>query len=227
MQKEGINMNQSHRITDKTMHVILLVGSCILAVAILALSVAVSINRRRDQSTVQTSAPAATTVDAPAANVRPVRPTIDEMTFILPVEGGLLQVHDLQVLTYSTTMRDYRIHTGIDVETEAGAAVYACASGVVAEVGVDALMGNTIVLDHGNGVQSIYRNLGDTLPEGLVVGASVKAGQLIGAVGESAIVEVGELPHLHFELTNGGEQVDPVTYLDYAPVSKQLEDQVS
>lgn len=226
MQKEGINMNQSHRITDKTMHVILLVGSCILAAAILVLSIAVGINQRRDSGAVQ-SAPATTTDDASATNVRPVRPAIDEMTFVLPVEGGLLQVHDLQVLTYSTTMRDYRIHTGIDVETEAGAAVYACASGVVAEIGVDALMGNTIVLDHGNGVQSIYRNLSDTLPEGVVVGASVKAGQLIGAVGESAIVEVGELPHLHFELTNGGEQVDPVVYLDYAPVSEQIEDQAS
>lgn len=228
MQKEGINMNKSYRISDKTMQKLLIVGSCLLAVIVIALSIAVGINQRREKNPALTSAPAGTsggTTDGSSATVvKPNLPTIDEMTFVLPAEGVLLQVHDLQVLAYSATMEDYRIHTGIDIETEAGAAVYACASGRVDRLYNDALMGNTMVIDHGNGVQSIYRNLGDTLPEGVAVGTSVKAGQLIGAVGESAIVEIGENPHLHFELTNNGEQVNPVSYLDYAPLSEVVED---
>lgn len=221
-------MNKSFRISDKTMHTVLLVGSCLLAATILVLSIAVGINQRREKNASLTSDPALTsagvTDDSSATGVKPALPTIDEMTFVLPAEGGLLQVHDRQVLAYSATMRDYRIHTGVDIETEAGAAVYACASGTVQEIYADSLMGNSIVIDHGNGVQSIYRNLGDTLPEGVSAGASVKAGQLIGAVGESALVEVGENPHLHFELLNDGTHVDPVTYLDYALVSEQVED---
>lgn len=224
-------MNKSFRISDKSMHIVLVVGSCILAVTILVLSIAVGANRRRDKDTLLTSDPATMNATTPAVSddssqtvVTPTKPTIDEMTFVLPVEGGLLRVHDLETLAYSVTMQDYRIHTGIDIETEAGAPVYACASGVVGEVYADPMMGNTVVIDHGNGVQSVYRNLGDTLPEALAVGASVRAGQLVGAVGESAIVEIGELPHLHFELVNNGLQVDPVDYLDYVSVSESVED---
>lgn len=221
-------MNKSFRITDKTMHVVLLVGSCILALTILVLSIVVGINQRRENDSALTSDGAVTSSGATdgssATDVKPARPTIDEMVFALPVEGALMQVHDLQTLAYSATMQDYRIHTGIDIETEAGAAVFACASGSVAEIYTDALMGNSIVIDHGNGVRSVYRNLDDTLPERMEVGMTVASGQLIGAVGESALVEVGEHPHLHFELVNNGVPVDPVDYLSYTPVSEVVED---
>lgn len=222
-------MNKSFKISDKSLHVALIVGSCLLALIILALSIAVTMQNRRENNALLSGAqsvslPPAATDPLKPADALPGVPTIDEMIFVLPVEGGLLNVHDLQTLAYSVTMQDYRVHTGIDIETADGEAVLACANGSVAEISADSLMGNTIVIDHGNGVRSIYCNLGDTLPEGITVGATVKAGQLIGAVGSSAIVEVGEHPHLHFELTNNGVQVDPVTYLDYAPVSDQVED---
>lgn len=231
MEKEGINMNKSPRISEKSMHITLLIGSCVLAVAILVLSIAVGINQRREQSTLQTTngsnqpvAPVSTTAGSAQTNVMPSQLTIDDLDFILPAEGALLQVHDLQALAYSVTMQDYRIHTGIDIETEGGAPVYACSNGSVSQIYADSLMGNTVVIDHDCGVQSVYRNLSDTLPEGLSVGSTVKAGQLIGSVGTSAIIEVGENPHLHFELLNNGEQIDPVKYLDYAPVSELPED---
>ena len=47
----------------------------------------------------------------------------------------------------------------------------------------------------------------------MVVGAAVKAGDVIGTVGETADVEVGEEPHLHVEMTVNGLQVDPTDYL--------------
>lgn len=220
-------MNKSFKISDKSLHVALIVGSCLLALVILALSIAVTVQNRREKNVLPSPSgsllQSATDPLAPT-DVTPGVPTIDEMIFVLPVEGGLLNVHDLATLAYSVTMQDYRVHTGIDIETADGAAVLACANGSVAEISADSLMGNTIVIDHGNGVRSIYRNLGDTLPEGITVGATVKAGQLIGAVGNSAIVEVGENSHLHFELTENGAQVDPVLYLDYAPLSEVTED---
>lgn len=222
-------MNKSYRISDKTMHVILLVGSCILAATILVLSIAVGVSRRRDDlpqtgDPTPAATPSGTSGDSSQTIVPPAKLGIDEMTFILPVEGGLLQVHDPETLAYSVTMEDYRVHTGIDIETEAGAPVYACASGVVSEIYIHPLMGNTVVLDHGNGVQSVYRNLDDTQSDTLAVGASVRAGELIGAVGDSALIEVGENPHLHFELVSDGVQVDPALYLDYMSVSETVED---
>lgn len=222
-------MNKSFRISDKTLHITLIVGSCLLAAAILALSIAVGINHRREAANVQTDGgastkPTVTTDDSSSTGGKPTLPTIGEMNFVLPVEGGILQVHDLQTLSYSTTMKDYRIHTGIDVEAEAGAAVYACAAGKISKIYADSLMGNTVVIDHGNGVESIYRNLGDTLPEGLKEGSAVKSGQLIGSVGESALIEVGERPHLHFELKDQGKQVNPADYLNYQKASELPED---
>ncbi len=221
--------NKSFRISDKSLHIALVVGSCLLAATILALTIAVGVSHRREKNVPVTTDPVqtlppATTDDASSTGTKPTTPTIDTMTFVLPVEGALLQVHDLQTLAYSVTMQDYRVHSGIDIETEAGAAVNACASGTVSKIYADALMGNCIVIDHGNGVESVYRNLDDTLPEGLAVGSSVKAGQLIGAVGESAIIEIGDRPHLHFELMNNGSQVNPAEYLDYQLVSEQVED---
>lgn len=235
MQKEGIKMNKSFRISDKSMQIALIVGSCLLAVTILVLSIAVSANNRREKDALHTEG-SGTTVSTPSTDnpsdpdgssptiVNPTKPGIDQMIFVQPVEGGLLQVHDLETLAYSVTMNDYRVHTGIDIETEAGAAVYACASGSVSEIYTDHLMGNTVVIDHGNGVQSVYCNLDDTLPEGLEVGTSVRVGQLLGAVGTSALIEVGEQPHLHFELLDNGAQVDPAAYLDYTSVSETVED---
>ena len=67
---------------------------------------------------------------------------------------------------------------------------------------------------HGGDAYTIYKNLSAELPEGVVIGAAVKAGDVIGYVGESAMVEVAEEPHLHLEMTVNGLQVDPTEYLD-------------
>jgi murein DD-endopeptidase MepM/ murein hydrolase activator NlpD len=50
------------------------------------------------------------------------------------------------------------------------------------------------------------------LAEGIKAGASVKSGQAIGTVGETAISELADEPHLHFEMTVGGLSVDPLEY---------------
>ena len=76
-------------------------------------------------------------------------------------------------------------------------------------------MGTTVILDHGDGLLSFYRNLSDEIADGIDVGATVYAGQKLGQVGESAIIEIAEEPHLHFELELNGRMVDPLTMLNY------------
>lgn len=76
-------------------------------------------------------------------------------------------------------------------------------------------MGNVIELTHEGGYKSVYMNLADEMPEAIVEGGTVRAGQTIGAVGESAICELADEPHLHFELYREGQQIDPAEMIDF------------
>ena len=134
--------------------------------------------------------------------------------FLLPVSGVLQKNHDATLQVFSPTMGDYRVHLGIDIGTIEGASVSAMADGVIAQVWEDFSMGQCVAVKHGGEAYTIYKNLNTELPASVVVGASVKAGDVIGTVGNSASVEVSEEPHLHLEMTVNGLQVDPTQYLD-------------
>ncbi len=133
-------------------------------------------------------------------------------SFILPVSGALSAKHDPTLQVFSTTMKDYRVHLGIDIVTEANAPVYAAADGTISKVWEDTLMGHCIAIKHSGNAYTIYKNLAKELPEGIAEGAKVRSGQLIASVGDSAMVEIAEEPHLHFEMTVADLSVDPLKY---------------
>lgn len=133
----------------------------------------------------------------------------------MPVDGLIVKRHDMVNAVFSVTMNDYRVHQGIDIECDMGAEVLACAYGTIKTVGYDPFMGYTVVIDHGDGLLSYYQNLAEESADGISVGATVYAGQQIGLVGESAIIEIADEPHLHFELELDGKLIDPMTLLDY------------
>lgn len=135
------------------------------------------------------------------------------LRFVLPTAGTLSKSHSIDTLSYSLTMNDYRTHRGVDLSAEIGDAVYACADGIITGVYTDPLMGQCIEITHSGGYKSLYKNLAEELPEGIVEGCTVKAGQIIAAIGESACVEIADEPHLHFELTLNGDPIDPATVL--------------
>lgn len=139
--------------------------------------------------------------------------------FELPASGTLGQKHSAEVQVFSNTMQDYRVHLGVDITTNEGAPVYAAADGVVSQIWDDEMMGKSVAVKHSGDCYTIYKNLSDTLAEGIEAGAQVRSGQLIGSVGESAMIEIAEEPHLHFEMTVGGLQVDPMDYLDGAQLT--------
>lgn len=134
--------------------------------------------------------------------------------FLLPVSGVMQQKHDNALQVFSPTMGDYRVHLGIDIGTMAGASVSAMADGTITQIWEDVRMGQCVAVKHGGDCYTVYKNLSLELPEGIVVGAGVKAGDVIGTVGDTAMVEVAEEPHLHLEMTVGGLQVNPLDYLD-------------
>ena len=134
--------------------------------------------------------------------------------FTLPVSGTLTNAHDPELQVFSPTMQDYRVHLGIDIETAENAPVYAAADGTVSKIWVDTLMGYCVAIKHSGNCVTVYKNLGATLPEGISEGASVRSGQLIATVGNSAMVEVADEPHLHFEMTVADLAVNPLEYFD-------------
>jgi murein DD-endopeptidase MepM/ murein hydrolase activator NlpD len=108
-------------------------------------------------------------------------------------------------------MQDWRTHDGVDIATELGAQVKALTNGTVSAIYDDDLYGTTIVIRHRGGLESVYCNLAATPT--VSVGDQVVVGQVIGAVGDTALCETGEVCHLHFAMRRDGESVDPTDYL--------------
>ena len=75
------------------------------------------------------------------------------------------------------------------------------------------MMGQTVTVDHGDGLESRYQNLQITLPEGIEIGKKVSAGEIIGAVGETALIECAEVSHLHFSILLNGAAAAPADYI--------------
>ncbi len=147
-------------------------------------------------------------------------PTIDEEkntlpTFILPVSGDISIDFSDSIPVFSQTMNDYRTHLGIDIKASLGSNVVAVADGVITNVWDDPFMGTCISIEHSGNAVSIYKNLDPTLKDGIVIGASVKSGDTIGAVGESAMNEIAEEPHLHYELKVNNNHIDPKLHLNF------------
>lgn len=157
--------------------------------------------------------------DAPAA---PSVGSVPEMA--LPVTGKLEQKHSVDVQVFSPTMQDYRIHLGIDISTEENAPVCAVADGTVANIWEDPMMGWCVALNHAGDCVTVYKNLAEGMAEGLEVGAAIKQGELIGYVGDSAMMEIAQESHLHLEMTVAGLQVDPLEYFSEAVLATLTED---
>lgn len=211
---------------DRTVYLTVATLLMILAVAV-ALTSAASRARRGGEGTsapAETSSLAApipphtiapiTTLPPPETTKEPDREVVDVIpTFILPVEGMLGASHDPTVQVFSDTMKDWRVHLGIDIMASLGDAVYASADGRVTKIWDDPLYGHSMSIGHTGGAVSIYKNLADEPSAALEVGSSVRAGDVIGAVGDGAMIELAEEPHLHFEIKIDDVGVDPLEYL--------------
>lgn len=131
---------------------------------------------------------------------------------VRPVSGEILNVWSGDKLAYNETLRDWRVHEGIDFAAETGAEVAAARDGMVSAVYEDDLLGTTVALEHEGGYTSYYSNLSDEPP--VSVGQAVNAGDIIGTVGESASGELALGSHLHFAVSCSGQSMDPQDFLE-------------
>lgn len=102
----------------------------------------------------------------------------------------------------------YAHHQGIDFSAKEGTDIYAFADGTVLEAGFDNSNGNFLLIDHGNGLQSLYAHCSELYAK---AGDTVKKGDVIAAVGSSGYA-TGSF--LHFELRKNGTPIDPKPYLN-------------
>ncbi len=136
--------------------------------------------------------------------------------FTNPTGGSLLNNYSIEVPVFSVTMEDYRTHNGVDICVGNGERILAAADGEISEIWEDPMMGTCMSVSHAGGMESIYKNLSPQLPEGISVGTKVSCGEFIAVGGESALEEISEDPHLHFEMKMNGEYVDPCDYIDFS-----------
>lgn len=173
-------------------------------------TVVVEAKRQEEQTPDDTPAPDNNPAPLTPEETAPARP--QPTTFTMPVAGVPIKEFSNDILVYSDTMNDYRLHTGIDLAATPGTAVKAFTDGVVQKIYEDPLMGQTIVIDHGGDMKSVYQNLSETLPDGIREGVEVKEGQVIAGVGETCLIEIAEEPHLHFEVMQADHPVDPMEF---------------
>lgn len=126
-----------------------------------------------------------------------------------PVAGSLIKASGFVL---SPTFHDYRFHKGIDIAAPRGAQVKCILEGVVEGIDYSQGEGRSITINHGGGWKSKYSHLEAVK---LKKGAAVKAGDVLGVLGEPGGLEAAEGCHLHLEMLKDGAQVNPLEFLDY------------
>ena len=148
----------------------------------------------------------------PLDNTQPTTTTKVALKTMSPLEGQTVAVYAMDSLTYNQTTRDWRVHNGVDIAAEAGATVCAAADGEVYSVYDDEAMGMTVVIRHQGGYATRYASLAENVS--VRPGETVTAGQSIGTVGNTALMESAVGDHLHFAVTCDGNPVDPAKFLE-------------
>lgn len=122
------------------------------------------------------------------------------MIWPLPIERSFL-------MTSPFGWRGRRHHDGVDIDGDTGDPIHAAAPGRIRFSGRQRGYGQTIIIDHGNGVSTLYAHASTRYVR---VGDAVSRGQPIGAVGATGNATGS---HLHFEIRWAGRALDPVPLL--------------
>ena len=130
----------------------------------------------------------------------------------MPVSGQTVAGYAMDCLSYNPTTRDWRVHNGIDIAADPQTQVCAAADGTVYTTYVDETMGTTVVIRHADGYVTKYSSLSAEL--NVSAGDTVTLGQVIGTVGNTALLESAVGDHVHFSVTHNDEPMDPMAFLN-------------
>jgi len=127
-----------------------------------------------------------------------VPPVTDPASFVWPAHAPI---------TSPFGRRWGRPHTGVDIDAPYGAPIVAAQAGTVTLAGWKNGYGNTVIIDHGYGISTLY---GHQSKLGVRQGQHVEQGQFLGKVGATGNVTA---PHLHYEVLISGVPRDPMPWL--------------
>lgn len=129
---------------------------------------------------------------------------------VYPTTKDVKKAFSGETPVYSETLKDWRVHNGIDLAAEQGSKIKAITGGTVKEIYNDALFGTTMVIEHDGGFVAYYSGLGETTM--VNVDDKVDAGQEIASI-SNIPCESADGYHLHLAIKKDGNFVDPVEIL--------------
>jgi murein DD-endopeptidase MepM/ murein hydrolase activator NlpD len=148
---------------------------------------------------------------APAPPPQTFEPFTEENRFVWPVYGEILMPFSITALIFDPTMDRFSTNDNIRIAGLEGDPVRAGADGRVIDIGTDFWRGNYVTIDHGNGWTS---TVGQLMENALVnVGEVVRAGQVIGGIGQPAISSSLNGTHVHLHITRDEMPVNPYEFL--------------
>lgn len=147
--------------------------------------------------------PSTTTASKPVTTTT----TVEEAPhlYLLPLTNTVLKSFSAEGPIYCETMKDWRLHLGVDFAGDIGQTVKAVTKGTVVLVENNPMWGGVVVIDHGVGVVTRYCGVKASVRKGDVVEMGEAIGQL-----ETIPCECAQAPHLHLEMTVDGAPIDPV-----------------
>jgi len=171
-----------------------------------------------DALAVSLEAPRGEELDLLATSVAEEEPRLRELARVIGRAGTIVHALPLRWPVHGPVKSGYGLrrspwsgapehHEGIDIGSPPGTPVEAPAAGSVVEASSQGDFGKHVMLDHGNGVRSLYGHLKRL---DVKVGQRVAKGQVIGLVGSTGR-STG--PHLHYEVLMAGKPVDPSRFL--------------
>jgi murein DD-endopeptidase MepM/ murein hydrolase activator NlpD len=136
----------------------------------------------------------------------------------LPMSDGqvMSSFADQRTYRYKGEAVDQQVHLGFDLASVVHADIQAANRGVVALARYFGIYGNTVVIDHGFGLMSLYSHLSSIE---VAAGQPVERGQVVGRSGETGLAG-GD--HLHFTMLIHGQAVNPVEWWDGAWIRERF-----
>lgn len=151
------------------------------------------------------------TAEAISTTVQPELDFKEEDGLVWPIVGDVLINYSMDQTIYFPTLQQYKYNPAIVIAANQGENITAAANGRVTFVGYDPTIGNTVVMDLGNGYELTYGQLENiTVSEG----SYVAVGDGIGTVASPTKYYSVEGTNVYFKLTKDGQPVNPMTKLN-------------
>ena len=134
-----------------------------------------------------------------------------EFLITLPTAGKILENFSGENLVYFPSVSEWRVHGGVDISAAEGEDVLCVYDGVVERV-FTSVLGESVLVNHNNGYKTLYANLSEQ--HFVAVGNKVKKGATIGRASNTAVGDLSDEAHIHFEVLYDSVQVDPLEFIE-------------